>query len=176
MNNVVNKQYKNSNKKSKYKYDYTTTTFYIIDNEPGYLYHYENNLANYCNIDDDIDINDNNKENFQNLVNTNKMVAKYYLDLNNNKNYFLNNEILKYNDQCDSNCEVEAIKGKRKVVIRCNNQIIPEKECNSENSKRKYLESKSEQITKALTAMFNRMNINTECDTDSSNTYVAVYA
>ena len=103
MNNVVNKQYKNSNKKSKYKYDYTTTTFYIIDNEPGYLYHYENNLANYCNIDDDIDINDNNKENFQNLVNTNKMVAKYYLDLNNNKNYFLNNEILKYNTNSNNN-------------------------------------------------------------------------
>ena len=89
--NIVNKQYKNTNKKSKYKYDYTSTTFYIIDNDPGYLYQYENNLANYCILNNK---NNNNKENFENIVNTNKMVAKYYLDLNNNKNYFQNNDTL----------------------------------------------------------------------------------
>lgn len=88
-----NKQYKNTNKKSNYKYDYTSTTFYIIDNEPGYLYEYENNLANYCILNN----KKNNKENFENIVNTNKMVAKYYLDLNNNKNYFQNNDTLELN-------------------------------------------------------------------------------
>ena len=103
MNKLNNTDIKYKN--SSVKYDYTRTTCYIIDTVPEYLYYYENELAKYCLIDSNLKqtINDKlvkiNKNKFDKLINTNKTVAKYYLDLDNNNNYYQNYEISKTNNK-----------------------------------------------------------------------------
>ena len=101
---------KNSNSvnKSLVKYDYTLTTYNIIETVPDYLYYYENELAKYCKIK--LNTEQNlveklaNKNKFNKLINTNKTVAKYYLDLDNNNNYYQNYEISKTNNKKFSGC------------------------------------------------------------------------
>ena len=106
-------KFSNTDKKlkiSSVKYDYTRTTYYIIDTVPEYLYYYENELAKYCLIDSNTEqtVNDKlvkiNKNKFDKLINTNKTVAKYYLDLDNNNNYYQNSEISKTNSKKFSGC------------------------------------------------------------------------
>ena len=103
--------------KNQVKYNYTQTTHYIIDTVPGYLYFYENELANCCKINKNLEKNFSNKlaiinkNKFNKLIDENKTVAKYYLDLNNNSNnYYQSYETTKSNNKKFSGCYDTTIK------------------------------------------------------------------
>ena len=114
MNKNSNTDNYNKLKISSVKYDYTLTTYNIIDTVPEYLYYYENELAKYCkikfNTEQNIDDKLANKNKFDKLINTNKTVAKYYLDLDNNNNYYQDYGISKTNNKKFSGCYETNIK------------------------------------------------------------------